>query len=161
MASTSSQELLPLLKRKDWESKFASKLKRVHGRYAKRAFHRLMRKSSSLRSSLKKRSREYEVDFKMELYEVRQMLYASYANPCRYCKTQLVVSNMACDHIIAISNGGASIPENLEMVCKTCNTRKGPLDGPDYTRLVKWVNKQPSYMTKYINKKMAAKDIFR
>ena len=46
-----------------WEQKFSKKLRRHHGTFAKKTFHRLMKKSSTLRSTLKRRSREYEVEF--------------------------------------------------------------------------------------------------
>ena len=40
-----------------WEQKFSRKLKRYHGTFAKKTFHRLMKKSSTLRSTLKRRSK--------------------------------------------------------------------------------------------------------
>ena len=38
---------------------------------------------------------------------------------------------MVCDHIIPLSKQGKSIPKNLQMICKTCNTRKGALKEKD------------------------------
>ena len=158
MVHTSSQAPL---KRKHWENKFYGKLKKIHGNHHKRVFHRLMNKSSTLRSSLKRRSRDFEVEFKIALNEVRDMIYKSYGKSCKYCKTQMNVSNMVCDHILPISAGGPSTPENLEMICKSCNIRKGPMTGKDFGRFVNWLNKQPAYMMKFINRKMAAKDGFK
>ena len=57
-----------------WEKKFSKKLKKHHGTYAKKTFHRLMKKSSTLRSTLKRRSKEYEVEFNISLEEVRDLL---------------------------------------------------------------------------------------
>lgn len=71
----------------------------------KKIYHRMMKKSSTLKSSLKRRSKEYEVEFKVSLTELRQLLYKSYGKPCIYCNETLVVSNMACDHIIPLSMG--------------------------------------------------------
>ena len=44
-----------------WEKQFKKKLYRFHKQFAKKTFHRLMKKSSTLRSTLKRRSKEYEV----------------------------------------------------------------------------------------------------
>ena len=110
-----------------WEHKFMPKLKRFHGTHSKKVFHRLMKKSSSLRSSLKRRSRDYEVTFSCTLSEIREMLYNSYGKKCKYCKKTLLIDNMVCDHTHPISHGGASIIPNLQIICKSCNTKKGPL----------------------------------
>ena len=58
-----------------WEQKFSKKLRKHHKHFAKKVFHRLMKKSSTLRSTLKRRSKEYEVKFEISLEEVREMLY--------------------------------------------------------------------------------------
>ena len=54
-----------------WEQRFSKKLRRLHKNFAKKTFHRLMKKSSTLRSTLKRRSKEYEVEFDISLEEVR------------------------------------------------------------------------------------------
>ena len=149
------------LRRKDWEEIFACKLKTRHGRFHKKVFKKLMTKSSTLRSSLRQRSRKNDVFFKMTLTEIRKMFYDSYNKPCRYCGTLLDVKNMVCDHIVPIASKGASISTNLEMICRQCNTRKGPLSDKHYARFVHWIAKQPLYVSKYIMRKMAAKEVFR
>ena len=60
-----------------WESKFRRKLRRHHKHFAKKVFHRLMKKSSTLRTTLKRRSKEYEVEFNISLTEVRELLHES------------------------------------------------------------------------------------
>lgn len=103
------------------------KLLPTHGTHSKRMFHRLMKKSSTLKSSLKKRSKEYEVIFNISLTEIREMLYQAYNKPCKYCKKKLDVTNMVCDHKHPISSGGGSFKSNLQMICASCNTKKVPL----------------------------------
>ena len=141
-----------------WEQKFSKKLKRHHGTFAKKTFHRLMKKSSTLRSTLKRRSKEYEVEFDISLEEVRQLLYVVYGRTCNYCNQKLVVNNMACDHIIPLSMGGNSTPKNLQMICMRCNTRKGPLTNKNFTKLLHWLRKQDVELKNYVLKKMASKD---
>ena len=143
-----------------WEEKFMKKLLLTHGTHAKRMFHRLMKKSSTLKSSLKKRSKEYEVLFNISLTEIRDMLYSSYNKPCRYCKKKLDVTNMVCDHKMPLSSGGGSFKSNLQMICASCNTKKGPLTDKEYKTFIKWVNKQDERMRDYIFRKLAKSDVF-
>tara|TARA_R100000458_G_C8273285_1_gene248145 strand:+ start:2580 stop:3095 length:516 start_codon:yes stop_codon:yes gene_type:complete len=141
-----------------WEKKFSRKLKKHHGTFAKKTFHRLMKKSSTLRSTLKRRSKEYEVEFNISLEEVRELLYRAYGRTCNYCNQKLVVSNMACDHIIPLSLGGSSTPDNLQMICGRCNTRKGPLTHKQFTKLLKWLCKQDYDLNKYVLRKLSSRD---
>ena len=92
-----------------WEDKFFPKLKLLHGNHAKKVFHRLMKKSVTLKSSLKRRSKEYEVKCILTVDEVRALFFQHYGQPCRYCKKVLDVSNIVCDHIYPISMGGTSL----------------------------------------------------
>ena len=141
-----------------WEDKFKNKLKKHHKHFAKKVFHRLMKKSSTLRTTLKRRSREYEVEFKMSLTEVRELLYKSYGRKCRYCNTILLVSNMACDHIHPLSLGGNSTNKNLQMICMRCNTRKGPLTDKEFNKLLKWLGKQAEGLSRYVLRKLSSRD---
>jgi len=141
-----------------WEQKFSKKLKRNHKQFAKKVFHRLMKKSSTLRTTLKRRSKEYEVEFEISLNEVREMLYKSYGKKCRYCDSKLLVNNMACDHIHPLSLGGNSTPKNLQMICMRCNTRKGPLTDKNFVKVLKWLNRQEQELKKYVLRKMSSRD---
>ena len=145
---------------KEWEKKFMRKLRPTHGTHAKRMFHRLMKKSSTLKSSLKKRSKEYEVIFNMSLTEIRDMLYKAYNKPCKYCKKKLDVTNMVCDHKHPISSGGGSFKSNLQMICASCNTKKGPLTDKEYRGFIKWISKQDERVKDYILRKLAKSDVF-
>ena len=143
---------------KHWLDKFMPVLSKRHGTHAKRIFHRLMKKSSTLRSTLKRRSKEYEVEFDISLEEVRELLYKSYGRNCKYCDSRLLVSNMVCDHIMPLSMGGSSVPANLQMICMRCNTRKGPLTNKNFKRILKWLSHQDEDLSKYVLKKMANRD---
>ena len=140
-----------------WEQKFSKKLKKHHKTFAKKTFHRLMKKSSTLRSTLKRRSKEYEVEFNISLEEVRNLLYKAYGRRCSYCEVRLLVSNMACDHIMPLSLGGNSTPMNLQMICHRCNTRKGPLTHKNFKRLLTWLKHQDKDLERYVLKKMSSR----
>tara|TARA_Y100000401_G_scaffold107684_1_gene102254 strand:+ start:2669 stop:3160 length:492 start_codon:yes stop_codon:yes gene_type:complete len=141
-----------------WENKFNKKLKRHHKHFAKKVFHRLMKKSSTLRTTLKRRSKEYEVEFNISLNEVREILYKAYGKKCRYCDSRLLVNNMACDHIHPLSLGGNSTPPNLQMICMRCNTRKGPLTDKDFNKLLRWLKRQNIELSKYVLRKLSSRD---
>jgi 5-methylcytosine-specific restriction endonuclease McrA len=148
-------------KMKFWEDKFTPKLKKNHGNRAKGVFHRLMKKSSTLRTSLKRRSREYEVLFKISLREIRELIYNEYGRRCKYCKNILRVDNMVCDHNIPLSHGGESTRSNLQMICARCNTRKGPLTHKAYSKLLAWLKRQNKNTRDYILRKLARSDVFK
>ena len=143
-----------------WEDKFRNKLRKHHKHFAKKVFHRLMKKSSTLRTTLKRRSKEYEVEFNISLTEVRTLLYKSYGRKCRYCNTILLVNNMACDHVHPLSLGGNSTPANLQMICMRCNTRKGPLTHKDYESFLKSISKLNEDVVKYVLRKLAKSEVF-
>ena len=143
-----------------WLDKFMPVLSKRHGTHAKRIFHRLMKKSSTLRSTLKRRSKEYEVVFKISLPTVRELLLRAYSKPCIYCNAVLDVSNMVCDHIVPLSSGGPSISQNLEMICKRCNIRKGPLTGREYRILIEFLDNQPKHVQDYVFRKLSGKEMF-
>ena len=143
-----------------WEEQFLPILKSMHGNHAQRIFHRVMKKSSTLRSTLKRRSKEYEVVFNISLPEIRRLLLRAYGNKCKYCRNILDVRTMVCDHMVPLSNGGDSTTSNLEMICKRCNTRKGPLTTKEYQGVVLWLSTQEEWVRGYINRKLAGKDMF-
>ena len=146
---------------KFWEERFLPKLKKHHGNRSKGVFHRLMKKSSTLRTSLKRRSREYEVLFDISLRELRELIYSEYGRKCKYCKNTLKVNNMVCDHCIPLSHGGESVKNNLQMICARCNTRKGPLTEKAYGILLAWLKRQYQNTRDYILRKLARSDVFK
>ena len=142
----------------NWEELYMKKLLPIHKNHSKKIFHRMMKKSSTLKSSLKRRSKEYEVEFDISLEEVRELLYVVYGRTCNYCNQKLVVNNMACDHIHPLSLGGDSTVPNLQMICMRCNTRKGPLTHRQFNKLLKWLKNQEQDVSRYILRKLSSRD---
>tara|TARA_R100000152_G_C6672497_1_gene108461 strand:- start:325 stop:564 length:240 start_codon:yes stop_codon:yes gene_type:complete len=70
------------------------------------------------------------------------------------------VRNMVCDHIYPLSMGGKSIINNLQMICASCNTKKGPLTHKMYNDLLIFLKEQPQEMQEYILRKLAKGDVF-
>ena len=145
-----------------WEEKFNKVLIKHHGHFAKKTFHRLMKKSATLKASLKKRSKEYEVKFGITLDEIRQLFLQKYGSTCAYCTDVLLVSNIVCDHIEPVSLGGESTLRNLQIICRRCNTRKGHLTDSEYSKLLNFLNEKSisKNMRNYVLRKLAKGDMF-
>lgn len=54
--------------------------------------------------------------------DVKQLVFRRDGGRCRQCGSQ---SELQYDHIIPVSMGGASTPDNLQILCGPCNRRKG------------------------------------
>ncbi len=143
-----------------WEEKFEKVLRKHHGHFSKKVFHRLMKKSATLKSSLKKRSKDYEVKFDINLHQIRELFLKYYGKTCCYCSDILLVSNIVCDHVYPLSLGGDSTPDNLKIICRRCNTRKGHLTDREYKSLLKFLKKKSSNMQNYVLRKLAKGDNF-
>ena len=143
-----------------WEERFQPQLFAKHKHFTKKVFHRLMKKSSTLKSSLKKRSKEYEVLCNISLDEIRGLFLEVYGHKCRYCDNILDINNLVCDHIFPLSMGGASDISNLQIICARCNTRKGNLTNKEYRNLLYWLSRQSENLRSYVLRKLAKGDSF-
>ena len=134
---------------------FKEVLHPVHRTFWEKAYRKLSAKMSTLVSSLRKRSEEANVVFDIEKNDIRQMFYDAYGKNCRYCEKPLTFRNIACDHIIPLVKGGASTKENLQLICKACNARKGPLNEKDFDVLIQLVQELPDEISTWVMKKLA------
>lgn len=58
--------------------------------------------------------------------EQRRILWHSEDKPrCRHCPRVLTWDNFAADHVLAHRRGGKTSLTNAQMLCKSCNSRKG------------------------------------
>lgn len=54
---------------------------------------------------------------------------------CRLCgKSKLYKNAMTLDHIVPVSEGGKTHEDNLVVLCKPCNTRKGKKSLLEYVK---------------------------
>ena len=50
---------------------------------------------------------------------------------------------------------GDSVIDNLQLICKSCNTRKGPLDEDEFKYLMQWVEHLKDETKEYVLRKLA------
>jgi 5-methylcytosine-specific restriction endonuclease McrA len=63
-------------------------------------------------------------------------MMASQGGLCMACKCNLDVSGHHIDHIKAISKGGKHCDENVQLLCPTCNRRKGASEFSDFMEMM-------------------------
>jgi 5-methylcytosine-specific restriction endonuclease McrA len=73
----------------------------------------------------------------------------------------MLIDTMVCDHTHPISHGGDSTLGNLQIICKSCNTKKGPLTDKQYKSILRYLKRQDKYVRDYVLRKLAAKEVFR
>ena len=127
----------------------------IHKTFWERVHKKLLRKISTLKSSLKRRSYEHGVLFNISNKDLKELFLKLYGRECRYCDKTLRINTMVCDHIVPLSKGGDSTKENLQLICRSCNSRKGPLKEEDFLRIVKWISKQSMEVKDYLLRKLA------
>ena len=137
------------------EKDFKKVLIPIHKTFWKRAYKKILRKVSTLKSTLRVRSEKNNIEFDIDSPTLKKMIIKVYGKGCRYCDKRLDYRNMVCDHIIPVIKGGPSNEKNLQFICRTCNTRKGPLDEQDFLLLIQLVEDLPDELTKYVMRKLA------
>tara|TARA_R100000742_G_C4201832_1_gene30709 strand:+ start:124 stop:558 length:435 start_codon:yes stop_codon:yes gene_type:complete len=134
---------------------FKKVLTPIHGKFWQRAYKKTLRKISTLKSTLRKRSADNNIKFDIDSPTLKKMMIKVYGKECKYCTKILDYRNMVCDHIIPVIKGGPSNKKNLQFICRTCNTRKGPLDEQDFKLLIQLVDELPEELTNYVMRKLA------
>ena len=55
----------------------------------------------------------------------KRIAYEKQNGKCKHCKQQFEINEMEGDHIKPWTEGGKTLPNNLQMLCKDCNRKKG------------------------------------
>lgn len=63
-----------------------------------------------------------------------QRLLTLQRSKCATCRCTIKPGTFHIDHIVAIANGGTNWPQNLQLLCKTCNLKKGAMHPIDWAR---------------------------
>ena len=134
----------------DWSDKFLDKIKGTHKRNLSKVVARIMKRTTTVKGSLVARSKKYDVECKVTVDELRQLMLDSYGKQCKYCDKVLKVDNMVYDHIVPISKQGTSNIDNLQIICRTSNGMKGSLTEENFDVLLEWLKTVPEELAKDI-----------
>ena len=64
------------------------------------------------------------------------------AAECRYCHGFYTLVEIAIDHAVPLSRGGALGLENLDYPCSNCNNAKGSLTPAEFSKLVQFLERE-------------------
>jgi 5-methylcytosine-specific restriction endonuclease McrA len=64
------------------------------------------------------------------------------ASQCRYCKGFYTLAEIAIDHAMPLSRGGALDLTNLDYPCANCNNAKGSLTPTEFLKLVDFLERE-------------------
>ena len=67
----------------------------------------------------------------------RELLYKSQRGRCMYCGIKLGMAFFDIDHKIPFAKKGSDDVENLQMLCRPCNGRKGDMTDGDFRKKYK------------------------
>lgn len=70
-------------------------------------------------------------------------LILSQKSKCKYCEAELILTGCGkyhVDHRMPLKLGGSNSSENLQLLCKTCNLKKGAIDPDKYEERIGFKN---------------------
>ncbi|MCY3693332.1 MAG: HNH endonuclease signature motif containing protein [Chloroflexota bacterium] len=69
--------------------------------------------------------------------ELKAELLKAQGGKCMYCGAKQRIDLMDCDHKNPIARGGSNTKRNFQVLCRTCNTRKGAKTDREFRRMYK------------------------
>lgn len=111
-------------------------------------------KISAMPARLKARCKETKTEFNITQDQIEKSLTEAYGEPCPYCGKTLVYKIMQFDHITPVSSGGNTEIDNMQWICKSCNTMKGMLSHESFDKLLSLIASLPEKEAFYITNKM-------
>jgi hypothetical protein len=98
-----------------------------------------MKRTLSIYNGQKSRAEEKKVELSFTLEQFRDWLRPFVDTKCR-CGTKMTIKGLAVDHKIPIARGGNWGLDNLQVLCKSSNFRKGQLLPDEFEALEDFVN---------------------
>ena len=75
---------------------------------------------------------------------VREGLYRGQKGRCMYCGHEVPLEDIQVDHKTPITRGGSDSDKNLQLLCASCNSRKGAMTDGEFRRIYKSVGLLPA-----------------
>lgn len=72
----------------------------------------------------RRRSREANAEGSHTADDIRR-IFSDQCGRCVGCSEQMGILSMTIDHIIPLSRGGSNYTENIQLLCRPCNSSKG------------------------------------
>lgn len=141
--------------KKEWELKFLEKIKICHKRNLNKVVTRILKRIDSTKHGLVNRSKKHNAECNVTVEELRELMYNSYGQKCKYCHKILTIDTLVFDHISPISKGGTSNIDNIQIICKSSNGVKGSLDENNFKILLDWLESVPGELKKDISIRLA------
>lgn len=142
-------------KKSEWELKFINKLSTIHKRNIANKAKKIMTKTSAALTNMKKRSLKSGVEFNITLDDIRELTYEMYGTECKYTGRLLTIENIVYDHIVPLSRGGTSTPDNIQVISRFANNMKGSLLEEDFLVLLNWLKELPDHLSKEVAFRLA------
>jgi len=134
-------------------------IKACHKRKPLGVYARVKKKLVYLMSNMKVRTEKVEKTMLVTKEQLTGLVASFYGQPCKYCKTQLTYKNYVCDHIFPLSRGGESEAQNLQIICKRCNTQKGPMLEEEYISILGLIDTFTEESKVYVKRKLSKASI--
>jgi 5-methylcytosine-specific restriction endonuclease McrA len=130
--------------RAEWTAKFRDVCKPLHRQFTAKAVQRILNRITACKRGLLIRSKKHGVECSITTDEIAKLILDAYGKPCRFCGRILTIQNLVFDHVYPISKGGSSNVDNLAVICRSCNGRKGSLIQEEFEELLRWLATMPS-----------------
>lgn len=115
----------------------------------------LDKRLTNMYSSCRTRDKKYERETHFTISMLRELAKTVIGKPCKYCGEIIDHNNISMDHIVPLSRGGNSTIENIQLICKKCNTQKDKMLDYEFTKLKELVNSFSDESRIYVNKKLS------
>lgn len=140
-------------------AKLLLQIKKTHKRKPNVIYARVRKKLIYLMSNMKTRTQKVDVLFDVTKDQLIDLVASSYGTKCKYCNVELTFKNYVCDHIVPLSRGGLSTKSNLQIICKRCNTQKGPMLEEEYLQLLQLLDTFTEESRIYAKRKLSKASI--
>lgn len=104
-----------------WAQKNKDKVKEKHKRFAKKHPEKMRAKRHKRRARKKGNGGSFTAEQLMELRKKSEGICIGFKRELHF----VGVDKLEIDHEIALANGGSNNIENIQLLCKSCNCRKG------------------------------------